>query len=163
MKRFSHHAIDLLFPISLFFVFSATALIVLLFSANIYKTLVQDSSNRFEQGTSLSYVTNKIRQYDSDGTAHIYLNTFDGCDALTIQHDYPEGSYTTHIYEFNGELREIFLQKGASASAQSGTTILKIHDFEMQQISSGLYKFICTSADGSQESVILGLHSTQLQ
>lgn len=159
MKRSPKHTIDFLFPISLLFVFSATALIVLLFAANIYQNTVRDSENRFEQETSLSYVTNKIRQYDTEGLHHIYLDTFDGCDALTIKQDYEDTSYVTYIYKSGDSLKELFLQEGTTASAASGTTIMKVEDFQMEELHPGLFKFTCQSTDGSQDSVIVGVNS----
>ena len=90
MKQSHQHTIDFLFPIALFFVFSATALIVLLFAANIYQGIVSSSATQFEQTTFLSYVTNKIRQNDEGGTEHIYLDTFDGYDALAIEQTYAD-------------------------------------------------------------------------
>lgn len=159
MKRFHQHTIDFLFPIALFFVFSATALIVLLFAANIYQNIVTTSSVQFEQTTSLSYITNKIRQNDSGGSENIYLDTFDGHDALAIEQDYADASFVTYIYETDGELKEIFLQEGVEASAKSGTTIMEVGHFEMEEINDGLFKFSCISSDGTLNSVIVNIHS----
>ena len=159
MKRFQQHTIDFLFPIALFFVFSATALIVLLFAANVYQGIVTDSANQFEQSTSLSYITTKIRQNDTEGTSRIYLDTFNGYDALAIEQTYGESAFVTYIYEADGELKEIFLKEGVTASAQSGTTIMKTNDLIMNEIAEGLFKFSCTSDDGTQDSVIVSLHS----
>lgn len=163
MRRSQNHTIDFLFPLALFFVFSATALVILLFAANVYKTIVNDSTSRFEQQTSLSYVTNKIRQSDAGGSSNIYLDQFDGCDALAIKQSYADTAYITYIYESAGELKEIFLQEGVTAPAQAGTTILSIEDFQMKELSSGLFQFTCISADGSEDSVIIGLQSTAPQ
>lgn len=162
MKRNYQHTIDFLFPIALFFVFSASALVALLLAANIYQSIVTDSAAQFEQGTSLSYVVSKIRQNDTGGTEKIYLSTFDGYDALTIEQTYADSSYVTYIYEADGELKEIFLQEGAEASAQSGTTIMEVDGFEMEEIDQGLFKFRCTAADGSQDSVIIGIQSEHI-
>ena len=159
MKQSHQHTIDFLFPIALFFVFSATALIVLLFAANIYQGIVSSSATQFEQTTCLSYVTNKIRQNDEGGTEHIYLDTFDGYDALAIEQTYADASFVTYIYEAEGELKEIFLQEGVEASANSGTTIMEVTDFNMKEIDDGLLKFSCISTDGIENSVIVNIHS----
>jgi hypothetical protein len=159
MKRDQQHTIDILFPVALFFAVTASALIVLLFATNIYQGIVTNSAARFEQETSLSYITEKIRQNDIGGSKNIYLSNFSGYDALAIEQDYGETSYVTYIYEADGKLQEIFLQKGANASAQSGTTIIEVSDFEMKELTDGLFQFSCTSADGSNDSVIVSLHS----
>ena len=159
MKQTQQHAIDFLFPIALFFVFSATALLALLLAANIYHGVVTDSNTSFEQGTALSYLTEKIRQNDTEGCDRIYISQFDGCDALAISQTYGGASYTTYIYESDGDLKEIFLQDGVQATAQTGTTIMEITDLQMEELSEGLFRFTCTSSDGTSDSVIIGLHS----
>ena len=159
MKQLQQHTIDFLFPIALFFVFSAAALTVLLFAANIYQGIVTSSATQFEQTTSLSYITNKIRQNNAGGAERIYLDTFDGYEALAIEQTYDDASFITYIYEAEGELREIFLQKGVEASANSGTTIMEVNDFKMNEIDDGLFKFGCLSTDGIENSVIVNIHS----
>ena len=63
--------------------------------------------------------------------------------------------YHTYIYEAEGELKELFIQDAISASADFGTTILEIGHLEMNEISDGLFQFICTSTDGSTDSVTI--------
>lgn len=162
MKRAHHHTIDFLFPIALFFVFSATALFSLLLAANIYQGIVTDSENRFQQETSLSYLTTKIRQNDEGGSQNIYISHFDGYDALAIEQSYENVAYITYIYEAEGELKELFLQKGAKASAKSGTTIMEVKNLDMEEIADGLFQFVCTTADGSTDSVIVSLSSENI-
>ena len=159
MKKAYQHTIDLLFPIALFFVFSATALVVLLLSANIYQGIVTDSKSQFQQETSLSYITTKIRQNDEGGIHNIYIDQFDGYDALAIEHSYDDIPFITYIYKTDGELKEIFLQKGVSASAKSGTTIMEVENLTMQEITDGVFKFSTTTADGCSNSVIISVSS----
>ena len=158
MKKTQQHTIDVLFPISLFVIFAATALVILLLSANIYQGVVSDSEHTFERSTSLSYLCEKIRQQDE---GQISLTTFDGNDALAISQTFGEQTYTTYIYEINGELKEIFLQDGVSASAQNGTTILAIGDLQMEQLTDQLFRFTCTSKDGQSDSVLISVQSTK--
>lgn len=160
MKKSHQHTIDLIFPIALFFVFAATALIVLLFSAGIYQKQVNASETGFGQTTALSYITEKIRQNDTSTAGGIYLGEFDQCQALAIPQIYGENHYTTYIYELDGELKEIFLMDGIEASAQTGTTILEIDGLAMEELSDGLFLFTCTSTDGTSSSTIVSTCST---
>ena len=159
MKKNYQHTIDFIFPIALFFVFCATAITALLFSANIYQNIVANSASQFEQTTSLSYITTKIRQNDQEGTSRIYLDKFDGHEALAIEQTFSDTAFITYIYEADGELKEIFLQKGVEISAQSGTTIMEIENLDMETLAEGLLKFSTTSSDGTADSVIISLHS----
>lgn len=163
MKRSQQHTIDFLFPIALFFAFSATALVVLLLAANIYKNIVTDSDSGFTQTTALSYICEKIRQNDEQSSASISLTTFDGCDALALTQHYNEHSYTTYIYEDSGALKELFIRSDAEATAASGTSILKIKKLKMDELTCGTYKFTCTSEDGSSDSVIISTRSHQAE
>ena len=153
------HTIDFLFPIALFLVFASTSLIVLLCLANSYQDIVKTSSRSFETTTTLAYIMEKIHQNDSCEDQSISIDTIDGCDALTISQTIDGKVYHTYIYEFQGELKELFIQDGISASAEFGTTLLKIKHLEMEEISKGLFKFTCTSTDDSSDSVIVNARS----
>ena len=153
----SKHTIDFLFPIALFFVFACSALFVLLFSANIYEKVVSTSNTNFETGTSLAYVSEKIRQSDSNG--NIYISEFDGYQALAVKEVYDDQTYTTYIYEMDGYLKELFIKDGVTASAKTGTTIMETHNFTMQELENGLFKFTCTTANGISDSIIIGRYS----
>ena len=159
MKR-SHHMIDFIFPIALFFVFASTALVVLLLSANIYQSIVNHSESSFQTSTALSYITEKIRQNDAGASDNICLSEFDQQPALAISQTYGEKVYVTYIYESKGQLKEIFLQEGITAPADSGTTIMEIADLEMTQLATDLFQFTCTATDGSTASSIISTQSS---
>ena len=159
MKKSYQHTIDFLFPIALFFVFSSTAIVVLLLSANIYKGVVSDSEKNFESGTALSYITQKIRQNDDCENSNISLSEFDGINALAISQNYNEQTYITYIYETNGELKESFLQEGIHASASAGTTIMEIGHLEIEEVTDSLLKLSCTSKSGDFTSTLINIHS----
>ena len=153
------HSMDFLFSIALFFVFAATALVVLLLSANVYEQIVHRSTHTFEQNTALAYLTEKIHQNDHGPNGSIELTQFDGCEALAISQSYNGTMYTTYIYEFEGQLKELFIQNGVQATAQAGTTILNLHHLDMKAIDEHLFEFTCYSEDGSSDSIIIGLRS----
>ena len=148
---------DFLFPITLFFVFFCSSIIVLLFAANVYESVVEDSNRNFETGTSLAYITEKIRQSDSNSS--ISLSEFDGYEALKISESYIDKTYITYIYEMDGVLKEIYLQEDTPATANAGTTIMTIKNFDMESKGKGLIKFTATASDGTTESVVLGTYS----
>ena len=159
MKKNNQHSIDFIFPVTLFFIFSTTALIVLLLAANLYQGIVRNSAAEFEKGTTLSYIAGKIRQNDSGGTDCIYLDTFDGCRALAIEQAYGDRVFVTYIYEADGQLKEIFLPEDVSATADAGTTIMEVSGLQMEELSDGLLQFTCTAEDGTTDSIIISVHS----
>ena len=160
MKKARQHTIDFLFTIAVFFAFSATAVLVLLLSANIYRGIVESSDSNFETGTALSYITEKVRQGDMGGAENIRLCKFDDYDALAITQTYNDTTYITYIYEMNGELKESFVQEGVDFYAKAGTTIMQVYDFEIRQISDSLLGISCSSESGQKCSALINIHST---
>ena len=158
MKKSYQHTIDFLFPIALFFVFSATSLVVLLLAANIYKNIVTISDSSFTQTTALSYVREKIHQTEGNQLEHIYLTEFDGCQALALVESFDGQECITYIYETNGELKELFIQEGVTASASIGTTILPVKDFQIEELEEGIFRFTCTPLKGDSHSIIVSLN-----
>ena len=151
------HIIDFIFPISLFFVFAATALVVIILAANIYSNTTKASSSSFETRTVLSYMTEKIHQNDENGS--ISIGAFDGLDALIIRQTYSEKPYVTYIYEYEGTLRELFIQDGIDASASSGKEIMKVNGFAMESISDHLFRFSCTSPEDVPTETVVAVKS----
>ena len=56
--------IEFVFPILLFLIFTLAALFTILFAAQIYQKVVDNSSINYSANTALSYVSEKIRQAD---------------------------------------------------------------------------------------------------
>lgn len=151
------HVIDILFPISLFFVFAASSLAVILLSANIYSRTVQDSVSSFETRTVLSYLTEKIHQNDENGA--VSLGSLNGIDALVMEQSYEQQTYATYLYEYEGTLRELFVQKGAAVSPAAGKEIMPIADFHIAPLAAGLFEFSCTTPEGDTAQTIVSVKS----
>lgn len=158
MKKSYQHTIDFLFPIALFFVFSATSLVILLLAANIYKNIVTLSDSSFTQTTALSYVREKIHQTEGNQLENIYLTEFDGYQALALVQSFEDQKYVTYIYETNGELKELFIQDGVNAFASTGTTILTVKDFQIEELGEGIFRFTCITLKGDSHSIIVSLN-----
>ena len=108
--------------------------------------------------TALSYISEKIHQGDSGDAVH--LGTFDGLDALAIQQTVGDDSYTTYIYLYEKELKELFIKDGVQARASAGKTILSISDFSMEELKNGLFSFTCTDENGESASTIVAVRGT---
>ena len=151
------HVVDLLFPMALFFVFAISALTVILLATNIYQRTTQSSSLNYTSGTSLAYISEKIRQNDvADGVS---LGMFDGHDSLILRQTYEGSVYHTYIYVDDGNLKELFIKDGVDASASAGTSIMPVSSFQMQELKDGLYQFTCIDANGTKASTIVGVRS----
>lgn len=151
------HVIDMIFPFALFFVFAASALLVILLAAHIYQDTTALAEDNYESRIVLSYVSEKVHQGDENGG--VFIGTFDGRDSIVIRQTYGGQSYETYIYEEDGVLRELFLQEGVAASAADGREIMEVHDFQMEQLQPGLFRFSCTTGEGEALSTVVAVLS----
>ncbi len=157
LQNRKRHMIDLLFPIALFFIFTLSALMVVLLAARIYQSSVENSSRNDTARTALSYISEKMHQNDTDGS--VSLGTFDGYDALILKQDYNGDSYTTYIYAHDNALKELFIKDGANADASNGKKILDIESFSMTQVNENLFHFDCIDQNGHSASIVVGLEN----
>ena len=152
------HVIDFLFPLALFFVLTATSVALVVLASGTYSRQVQDSEDSFASRTALSYVTEKIHQADEYGA--VYAGTFDGQDAIVIRQTYSEQTYVTYLYEYDGYLRELFIQDGVDAKASDGRKILASDSFSFEETQDGLFHLYCTNKDGSISDTYVSIKST---
>lgn len=152
------HVIDFLFPLALFFVLTATSVALVVLASGTYSHQVQDSEDSFVSRTALSYVTEKIHQADEYGS--VYAGTFDGQDAIVICQTYSEQTYMTYLYEYDGYLRELFIQDGVDAKASDGRRILASDSFSSEESQEGLFHLYCTNKDGSISDTYVSIKST---
>lgn len=142
------HVIDAVFPIAVFFVFAASALAVLMLSAKIYNSTTTSSADNYTSRTAFAYVSEKIRQSDVNG--NISCETREGIDYLVLQND----TYTTYIYAYDGELKELRLKDGVDASPDAGSDIAALKAFTVQEIADRVFRFDFTFDDGSTCSTV---------
>ena len=152
------HVIDFLFPLALFFVLTATSVALVVLASGTYSRQVQDSEDSFASRTALSYVTEKIHQADEYGA--VYAGIFDGQDAIVIRQTYSEQTYVTYLYEYDGYLRELFIQDGVDAKASDGRKILASDSFSFEETQDGLFHLYCTNKDGSISDTYVSIKST---
>ena len=152
------HVIDFLFPLALFFVLTATSVALVVLASGTYSRQVQDSEDSFVSRTALSYVTEKIHQADEYGA--VYAGTFVGQDAIVICQTYSEQTYMTYLYEYDGYLRELFIQDGVDAKASDGRRILASDSFSFEESQEGLFHLYCTNKDGRISDTYVSIKST---
>lgn len=161
--RFSQrrkHMIDLIFPVSLFFIFTLLALTVILMATNVYQKTTEESRMNYTAQTSLSYIREKISQADQNG--QICLTDLDGCDALCLTQERDGSTYHTYIYAWDGSLRELFVREGSTFAASDGKAILSVKSFSAKELRPCLYAFFCTTEDGKEAQTVVAVHSRSL-
>lgn len=153
IQKKTRHVIDILFAAALFGVFLISSVMVVAVGAGAYKNITRQSDQDYTIRTSLSYVSQKLRQADQEGA--LSVGTVGQKDALMLLSEYDGVSYTTYIYEHNGSLCELFTKSDAAADPDYGTPLLSLSSFEVENIGSALYRISITDANGQSASVVL--------
>lgn len=143
IKQKNRHMVDLLFVIVLFCVFAISALMLVMIGSNVYKETVSNMDQNYSTRTSFAYITEKIRQSDSQGA--ISIGSLDGTDTLILTTASNNTVYNTYIYMYDGYLKELFAKSDATISLESGQNILPVSDFTLTAINAHLYQFTLTS------------------
>ncbi len=157
-KQENNHIIDILFTLALFCVFAASALFVVLIGANVYKSTVKQMNDNYSTRTSLSYVTEKIRQNDTAGS--VSIGELDGVQALILTQQYDDLHLKTYIYEDNGVLKELFIHDDQKPVKEAGQSIMEVNSFHMEQMSDTLFHFTSTNTDGKETEIYISPKST---
>lgn len=135
-KKENKHMIDMLFVLSLFFVFAFSALMLVIIGAGIYKKTVTNMDENFSNRTSYAYVIEKIRQ--NDYADNLSVTDFDGCPALVLSQDISDKTYYTYLYEYDGKLMELFARDPNSLSPEAGQAIIGCDSFQITELSNRL-------------------------
>ena len=142
------HMIDLLFPIALFLVLAASSLFLVILAANVYRKSVAWEESNYGSRTCLSYVTEKIRQSDTDGG--VETGTFDGIPCLILRQNFGDQAYATYLYSYEGQLCELFVQEGADVHAPDRQRILEVNNFNITEQEKGIFKISCSDENGKE-------------
>lgn len=153
----SRHVIDLVFPIALFFVFAVSAMSVLILAANVYASTTSQLRVNDESRTALSYIAEKIRQNDTEGG--IAVSSIDGTDCLAMSAVYNQVPCTTYIYEYEGMLKELFVNDGVAVSLKSGRDIMELEALSIRQLEDCIYLFTAVDSEGTESSLIMSERS----
>ncbi len=133
------HSIDMLFPVTLFFIFAFLAVMILVFAANIYSSNTQKEQAAEKKYTPVLYITEKVRQNDGQVTVEKVADS----DALVLH------SYSTYIYYYDGYLRELFVEDGIKINPKAGQEIMETGDFKAELDSNKVIKFEVINEDVS--------------
>lgn len=156
-KRQSH-VVDLFFTLSLFCLFAASALIVVLIGSGVYRTTTSNMEENYSVRTAVAYVAEKVRQHDISGGSSI--STIEG-DTMLVFTDTVEGTdYHTYIYAYNGFLCELVIRDGNTFSRDQGEQILKVDSFSLSDEGNGFIKVTAADSGSAPVSCLLHLRSS---
>ena len=157
VQTHNRHVIHILFPISLLFVFAVSSFIVLILAADLYASTTDQLLSNDESRTALSYLTEKIRQSDTDGS--LGIADIDGRRCLSLSANYNGTVYVNYIYEYDGMLKELFVKEGINVPLKSGSDIIEISSFAVDELEANMYRFTVIDSEGLETSMIIAERS----
>jgi hypothetical protein len=152
--REKNHITELFFSLALLCVFLITGVLVILTGAGVYRDTVRSSEVNYGTRTALSYIAEKVRQNDRNGSISLGA-TDDGVPALLIGSEYQETPYVTYIYASGGELRELFVRQDAPADSSGGTSLLETASLSFEELDGGLLRITAADGEGNASSLLL--------
>ena len=103
-------------------------LLLLLSAAEVYQSSVEGTEENYQLRTTMSYLTTKLRQHDSND--QISTGTIAGLPAVCLKDTISEKDYTTYIYLEDGELKELFAASDLQADPMMGTSLTSMDSFD---------------------------------
>ena len=125
-----------IFVMLVFLVFTISVLLVLMFSASVYRNVSDSVRENYNERTALSYIWTKTRRFDEAGS--ISVGDFNGQSALFITETLGGNQFQTVLYSYDGWLREIFGSAGISFRLADGLPLLELDHLEFEQLENGI-------------------------
>lgn len=150
------HMIDKMFLVILFATFAICAFSLIMVGANVYSSTSGAMNENYEKRIDISYVTEKIKQWDEKGS--IAIGTFHEKTALIHTEKLHGKKYLTYIYQENGALRELMVRAGLNTEKMQGEKIVSAKGFEIKE-QGQLYDIKITGDNGKQYRTCVYKHS----
>ena len=146
----------MVFVLALITLFAATALTLVLIGAKQYRHVTDVMDTNFQHRTSASYLTEKIRQNDTQNA--IGITSLEGTNALYILNQNETSPFITYIYYYDGYLRELVVTESSVFTLSGGQPVMAIQNLELEYKNDSLIHAEITSMDGTIQSLYFNLH-----
>lgn len=153
----SNRTIDIVFVLTLFCIFAASVLLVLLAGAGAYRNIAGQMEEQYTERTCLAYLDAKVRHYDRMDL--VQVEPFGEGDALALYENIGDVRYKTIIYYYDGYVRELFFEDGLEFHPEDGEIILPACELQVSRVGENLLRFVCIGQDGLREQLLVSLHS----
>ncbi len=154
----SHTSLDFIFILALLCFFAFGALMAVILGSNAYNGIKADMDSNFEIRTPLSYISTKIRQ--SDMINSIQIINKEGIDALVLESVDNNEICQTWIYEYQGSLYEVYLEKGTPFQLEDGLGMIPSYGLEFK-LKDDLLQIKTADHQGNIRSLSLSFRTSQ--
>lgn len=148
--------VDKMFLVILFATFAICAFVLIMVGANVYSHTASEMNKNYEKRIDISYVIEKIRQWDEQD--HISIGNFHNKQALIHTETTNGREYLTYIYQEKGALRELMVRKGLNTEKMQGEKIISAKEFQIKE-NDQMYDIQITGADGQRYRTCVYRHS----
>lgn len=151
MKKYENtsHSVNVLFVIVLFGLFTILSVMLIFIGSDVYGRITHRQSIDNEVRTCISYVTNKVRNADTQGS--IYIEEKEDTKVLVIENDYDTVVLNTLLYYYDGAICEATVVKGDEYSLNFGEKVFEVADFNLEYNEEGnIITFQIKDSDGKE-------------
>lgn len=158
MNQQRRYIVDILFVLTLFGVFTLSALVLVTVGSDVYKNTVNSMHSNYELRTSTSYITEKIRQnnYVSEQNGGIKAVTLENTTALCLPKTVDQTTYCTYLYCYDGYLKELFINSDISIGGSmlaAGQNIMELSSMEISEEDNGLLSIELIFDDAAAQKI----------
>ncbi len=153
MHRQKQHSTDFLFTFLLLIAFALFALVLAGTGALVYQNSIKSLDENYTSRTAVSYVAEKIRQYNAEGL--VSLSEVEELPALALSSDEDAETATcTYIYFYDGYLCELLVRAETTPQAAMGTALVELSDFTIEWEGT-LLRVTALSPEGEEMSLLI--------
>lgn len=157
-KQTKHrHMIDILFVLSLFCVFAASSVLLIIFGADVYKKTIRQMDSNYTARNSIAYITEKIRQSDTSDSVQLVFQEDTQVLLLTTVID--GITYATSLYEYDGYLYELFSRTDIELPLDAGQPVMELQELFFSQVKPNLLEITFTDTSEKTYSIHVSMHS----
>lgn len=151
------HSADFLFLFIVFGFFAVLAFFTVVLGAGFYRSTVSNSQKLGSADMAVSYIAEKLRQTDEEGSFSVA--EFGDSQALALRSRSGSETFVTWIYTWDGTLRELFVRENAEISPAMGTSLAEISRLTITPVSGTLYKLQAENIDGEKTCLYISPHT----
>lgn len=156
MKK-HHHSMAGVFVFLLLGLFAVMSMLLVLESAQAYRTVVDATTQHNNQRVLRAYIRNALAAEDAEGVVRVLDS--DGLQVLAIAQPAAEGeteTYVRYIYCYDGAMRDLFMDSSYPFEPENGEVICALEQCNIEQQGQLLYVTM-TDADGQvyEETIAL--------
>lgn len=153
MKRNSQHSIDFAFVLLLFCILTMCSLAVVYIGSQVYSSTATTMENQYSISTATDYILEKTRQ--TLASSQIEIKKSDHDDILCLHETYDQKPYTTYIYVYQGQLKELLISDQTLFQKENGETIMNADNLQLNL--DGQLLSITLTIDGKSQTSYITL------